>query len=155
MAAWSIPPGPSEEELVELEDEEGEHLHNILEPFLEELKGAKKRLRELRQKRLEAAVARSRQEAGTSALVGQLPAGFWLEEGAPGAEPPAAPAAAPAAEPSAERPEWQAKKEAADRAFKDKDWNTALSLYGEALKTGGGDLDDAQCATLLSNRALV
>jgi len=88
-----------------------------------------------------------------------LPAGFKLEEEARAAPtamdptPPAPGAAAPLPEPSADS--WEAKKQAGDKAFKEKDWNTALSCYGQALEQGGGDLDSMQCATLLSNRALV
>jgi len=54
-----------------------------------------------------------------------------------------------------EKRPWEETKQAADKAFKDKEWNTALSLYGQALELGGDALESAQRATLMSNRALV
>uniref|UniRef100_A0A7S4QD74 J domain-containing protein n=1 Tax=Alexandrium monilatum TaxID=311494 RepID=A0A7S4QD74_9DINO len=162
VSEWSIPPGPSAEERCEIEDAEGEHLCGLLEPILKELREHKARLRELRQKRLEAAGERAQRAAGGGSRLagGQLPAGFRLEEAgeeaqAPGqqGQPPQQQQAAAAEPPPAEG--WEAKKQAGDRAFKEKDWNTALACYSQALEAGGGDLESLQCATLLSNRALV
>ncbi|CAE7680039.1 DnaJ-1 [Symbiodinium sp. CCMP2592] len=150
---WSIPPGPSEEEKCELEDEEGEQLHFVMEPVLKEMKDYKRRLRELRQKRFEAEAERQRRDAGAEGLAAApLPAGF---EAALGEEAQAeAPEAKAETETTEQRP-WEETKQAADKAFKDKEWNTALSLYGQALELGGDGLESAQRATLMSNRALV
>lgn len=155
VSEWSIPPGPTSEESCEIADADGELLHNLLEPILTELKGQKKRLRELRQKRFEAAVARN--SGGGNAgldLSSGLPQGF--EEAAketPAPEAPVSTAAAPPSTPA--EGSWEARKQAGDKAFKEKDWNTALTCYGQALELGGGELESMQCATLLSNRALV
>eukprot|EP00931_Biecheleriopsis_adriatica_P033770 TRINITY_DN19583_c0_g1_i1.p1 TRINITY_DN19583_c0_g1~~TRINITY_DN19583_c0_g1_i1.p1 ORF type:complete len:1546 (+),score=422.12 TRINITY_DN19583_c0_g1_i1:96-4733(+) len=152
VAEWTIPPGPSEEEKCELADEEGEQLHFLLEPVLRELREHKRRLRELRQKRLEAAAERQRRSSGGVLESAPLPQGFEaalakaeavITEGS--APAPAAPACKP----------WEEKKQAADKAFKQKEWNTALSLYTQALELAGASLESMQRATLLSNRALV
>ncbi|CAE7945359.1 DnaJ-1 [Symbiodinium sp. KB8] len=149
---WSIPPGPSEEEKCELEDEEGEQLHFVMEPIVKEMKDYKRRLRELRQKRFEAEAERQRRDAGAEGLAAApLPAGF---EAALGSEEAQAPEAKAETETAEQRP-WEETKQAADKAFKDKEWNTALSLYGQALELGGDALESAQHATLMSNRALV
>ncbi|CAE7445481.1 DnaJ-1 [Symbiodinium pilosum] len=151
---WSIPPGPSEEEKCELEDEEGEQLHFLMEPILKDLKDYKRRLRELRQKRFEAAAERQRRDAGADGLAAApLPAGF--EEALGSEEVPEAKAEANAEATTSEQRPWEETKQAADKAFKDKEWNTALSLYGQALELGGDALESAQRATLMSNRALV
>ncbi|CAK8997313.1 unnamed protein product [Durusdinium trenchii] len=72
---WSIPPGPSEEEKCEIEDEECEQLHFLMEPILKELKLHKRRLRELRQKRAEALLERQRKLDGGLSNA-PLPVGF-------------------------------------------------------------------------------
>jgi tetratricopeptide (TPR) repeat protein len=153
VAEWSIPPGPSDEELCELQDEEAEQLHFMLEPILKEIKEHKKRLRELRQKRLEAVSEKQRKKGGIATSDAPLPAGF---------ESVLAQASSP--QPVIEQNvvekftgplPWEDKKLAADKAFKDKDWNTALSCYGQALDLGGEALTAQQRATLLSNRSLV
>lgn len=140
---WSIPPGPSEEEKCEIEDEESEQLHFLMEPILKELKNYKRRLRELRQKRSEAVAERQRKVDGFMANA-PLPQGFE-ESLAEVSQEPMAPVEV------TKRP-WEETKQAADKAFKDKDWNTALSLYTKALEDA--DLDSLNRATLLSNRAL-
>jgi len=166
---WSIPPGPTQEELYEIEDEEGEQLSAIVEPMLKEIREHKRRLRELRQRRLEQSAELARRVAsGGSALGdGALPRGFRVqedgaatvqpleEESLTSAEHAAPPANAAAAVGSGLVAEWQRTKQAAERAFKEKDWNTALRLYGQSLDEGGGDLGSMHAATLLSNRALV
>ncbi|CAE7608643.1 DnaJ-1 [Symbiodinium sp. CCMP2456] len=152
---WSIPPGPSEEEKCELEDEEGEQLHFVMEPIVKEMKDYKRRLRELRQKRFEAEAERQRRDAGAEGLAAApLPAGFEAALGSEEAQAAQAPEAKAETETAEQRP-WEETKQAADKAFKDKEWNTALSLYGQALELGGDALESAQRATLMSNRALV
>jgi len=140
---WSIPPGPSAEEKCEIEDEECEQLHFLMEPIVKELKGYKRRLRELRQKRVEAAVERQRKVDGFLSNA-PLPKGF--EESLEAPEEQTVPT------PEVEKRPWEETKQAADKAFKDKDWNTALSLYSKALQSQ--ELEALQRATLLSNRAL-
>lgn len=53
LCYWLIQ-GPTEEETRELDDDDGEQLHELLEPMLQEIKDSKARLKELRRKRLEA-----------------------------------------------------------------------------------------------------
>lgn len=161
---WTIPPGPTQEEVYELEDEEAEQLAVVVGPLLKDIRGYKRRLRELRQLRLEAAAERMRREAAGGGLLGngELPAGFQVEAPeAPGQGAAAAPAPGPAGPCAAAVADqaagaaWEATKQEADRAVKERDWHTALRLYGRALEEGGGALDTLQLATLLSNRALV
>ncbi|CAJ1404523.1 unnamed protein product [Effrenium voratum] len=141
---WSIPPGPSVEEKCEMEDEEAEQLHFLMEPILKELKECKRRLRELRQKRFEAAAERTR-KGGDGFAAAPLPAGFEAS-----LEEPQEVVRTDEPEAKEKRP-WEETKQAADKAFKDKEWNTALSLYSKALES---DLDSLSRATLRSNRAL-
>ncbi|CAK0794644.1 unnamed protein product, partial [Prorocentrum cordatum] len=159
VSEWEIPPGPTEDEQREIDDEECEALSHILEPFLREVKEKKARLRALRAARLAAAAKRARGMGGGGALAaGQLPAGFQL---APERRPapasgqaalaPAGTAAVAAAPPAGE---WERCKRLGDDACRQGNWTRALELYGEALEAGGAALAPRQEATLLSNRAL-
>lgn len=170
VSQWAIPPGPSEEEKVEIDDEEGEQLYELLAPILAEIKQFKGRLRDLRKKRLEAAAAKAQREAERVTgrpkidVSGELPTGFRLEAeaGVGNAENAAVPTdprgnvSPHVPTPQANAPEeFVAKKQAADKAFGQKDWNTALSLYTQALELGGETIEPQRAATVLSNRALV
>jgi len=157
VANWTIPPGPTQEERYEIEDEEGEQLRDILDPIVTELKESKKRLRELRQKRLEAANERARKESGTTSLDmnASLPQGFESAVLAKKEEPASSSASVATPAAPSELPQWGAKKKEADKAFGQKDWNTAISMYTQALEIGADSLDATTMATILSNRSLV
>eukprot|EP00913_Durusdinium_trenchii_P011439 g10742.t1 len=138
--------------------EECEQLHFLMEPILKELKLHKRRLRELRQKRAEALLERQRKLDGGLSNA-PLPVGF--EASVEAAEAEAAETAKEVEPPQeVQKKPWEETKQAADKAFKDKDvdgeirqeWNTALSLYSKALESEG--LESLPRATLLSNRAL-
>lgn len=157
VGQWTIPPKPTDEEQYEIADEEQEDLSNQLAPLLVELKDAKRRLRELRQRRLDTMASRARRDAGDIMDRGKLPAGFFLEDRGERAAPlPAArEAPAPVSSTQLSLPLWETTKKSADAAFGRKDWNTALGLYTQAIEAGSTMLTPRQSATLLSNRALV
>eukprot|EP00403_Amphidinium_massartii_P005538 CAMPEP_0178375254 /NCGR_PEP_ID=MMETSP0689_2-20121128/2791_1 /TAXON_ID=160604 /ORGANISM="Amphidinium massartii, Strain CS-259" /LENGTH=1610 /DNA_ID=CAMNT_0019995237 /DNA_START=1 /DNA_END=4829 /DNA_ORIENTATION=+ len=154
VTEWTIPEGPSEEEKKEIADEEGEQLSGILAPILQDLKTHKRRLRDLRQKRYEAALARAQKGSG-SLTSGQLPSGFQLEDAAKKDAGAGAGAESEAHATEARHVAWEALKQSADEAFKQRDWHRACSLYSQALEEGGKSLDSKHVATLLSNRSLV
>lgn len=137
VSSWTIPPRPSDEEKRELDDEEAEQLSSAFGAPLAALREAKRRLRELRRARLEDSAESSR-----CLDSGPLPPGFEAAE---------ARTELPEENGGLEQP---SAKLAADKAFREKDWNSALGLYTEALAASNGR-DLKLKATLLSNRSLV